>query len=239
MKINKVFCIVCVFLVSVMFLTNCKKNHYKFYEAQTPVSQTFPVELRDQFNEKVLKGNVKEIRFFANPVSKNGLKIPDPQAHLTWYLLELEPQEEVKRRVWFFNQFGDQECVIGKSVYLLVPTEKIEPGSAYSGKFNHFLCYRVLEETSEGQQVTLKDQFDKEPVSANVIKLEYFCPPCQKNKEAIVDPDDHLAIYRIEIHPTPDKERKIKNQFGTYILTIGKARFLGVPTTKKEWKTLK
>jgi hypothetical protein len=175
---------------------------------------------------------VKAIKFFANPVSKDGEDIYDDSTHLTWYELE-DAGSQVKRSVTFSNQFGTQKWTIGKPVFLLVPTEKIEKGGAEPDKTMHFKCYEVLQGEFLERKVTLEDQFGKE--TEVVVKPMYFCTPVKKNDEEAGK--KHLVCYLIE---SKESERlvKIRNQFGEYDLKLEKGLMLCVPSDKKEVEEL-
>jgi hypothetical protein len=211
-------------------------NHFKVYHLKDGLIREIDVSLKDQFDKEPRNGKLSAVKFFANPVSKNEGKIPNPYAHLTWYKLK-EEGPVIERIVTFKNQFGkEQRWIIGPPVYLLVPTKKEEAGTAPSKfKFNHFKCYKVLEGEFNEREVTLKDQFDKEPVKTVVEKPMFFCTPVQKNNEPIIDEEYHLACYSIstaEGEPSLPKKVKIRNQFGENRLEAIKSFLLCVPSKK-------
>jgi hypothetical protein len=217
-------------------------NHFKVYEAALccdPIKE-FPVTVQDQFNKETRKAQVIGLSYFANPVSKNKEKIVDPYYHLTWYKIKIK-EITVKRKVIIENQFGKQEWILGNAVYLLVPTEKIEKGSSFPKEANHFLCYEVLEAKTLELKVTLKDQFDlstMKPPTTILGKPLYFCNPVMKNKEPIMNPKYHLAVYSINL-PNGLRTVQIKNQFGGFKLCVGNAAMLCVPTIKHEFGVIK
>src|SRR5215467_869829 len=90
------------------------------------------VLLRGQFDVNRLKMRVRLLDYFANPVSKNGEPLYDKNAHLAWYRGVQLP--EPIRAVSLENQFGKFEIRSGSGYGLLVPTRKIEPGSAFPQK---------------------------------------------------------------------------------------------------------
>lgn len=223
----------------VIVLFNCNgtyTDHFKVYFAkkQTPVKE-FQVKLQDQFDKQPLPSTVWNVNFFANPVSKDNGKISDSNAHLTWYQIR---QIAVRpRKVEFENQFGKQKCELGEATYLLVPTHKIETGSAMPKRLNHFKAYKVLKSDSITKKVTLVDQFDKklqQKETVFVSKLMYFCTPVEKNREPIYDKENHLAVYLIKSLGSEHlpKNILIRNQFGADSLYVEKSYMLAVPTKK-------
>jgi hypothetical protein len=222
-----VLCLLVVFAVA-----SCGGNydHYKAYTASADHEEQHNVNLEDQF--ETTAGVVNAIKFFANPVSKDGEDIYDDRTHLTWYELE-DDGSQIKRSVTFSNQFGTQKWTIGKPVFLLVPTEKIEKGGAEPDKTMHFKCYEVLQGEFLERKVTLEDQFGKE--TEVVVKPMYFCTPVKKNDEEAGK--KHLVCYLIE---SKESERlvKIRNQFGEYDLKLEKGLMLCVPSDKKEVEEL-
>ncbi|MCP5104727.1 MAG: hypothetical protein GY950_15185, partial [bacterium] len=214
-------------------------NHFKVYRVMDAHFNGIGVTVKDQFNKEPVEGKLSGIDYFANPVSKNNGKIPNPQAHLTWYELD-EHGPVINRVVTFGNQFGEkQRWTLGRAVYLLVPSEKKEEGSSMPREYNHFKCYKVLKGHLKERSVDLKDQFDKERVKVNVMKPAYFCNPVSKNKEPIYDKDYHLAFYSIvPVVPVPSVPNSvdIENQFGKEDFQTVQSVYLGVPSKKRSFK---
>jgi len=135
------------------------------------------------------------------------------------------------------NQFGDQTLRIGAPEMLLVPTHKIEKGSAPPERLDHFKCYRVLKGSPIGRTVSLRDQFLRS-AKVEVTEPLFFCVPVAKRYlkkvEAIHDEKSHLTIYRISPreHST---SRKVRDQFDGYGLTMLSTAMLAVPSLKLEW----
>lgn len=231
-------------LLFACLITGCQ-DHFKVYIVDSLEVDDYPeVILEDQFDrESQTKEQVKlsAIEFFANPVSKNGGKIRDTNAHLTWYRFEEQGPE---RTVTFKNQFDTQTWRLGRPVYLLVPTEKREPGteSAFPRGLDHFKCYEVLSEQPPEREVTLEDQFDKKLDRKEVVTVrrpKFFCNPVQKNDEEIKAPKNHLACYLItsdEGFPSP-LSVSVKDQFGENTLTVKESQMLCVPSEKLTFET--
>lgn len=239
MKVKRYFVlIVCLLLVTTILSGQTKLNHFKVYAAKGEFKQ-ISVSLRDQFSRQIKKAIVAGIPYFANPVNKNGEGIPNPNAHLTWYTIKID-EPLIKRVVVIENQFGKQKLILGKALYLLVPTEKIEPNSLFPCEFNHFICYEVLEGDFK-TDVKLKDQFNESPILFFVGKPRYFCNPVSKNMGKIYDPNYHLVCYDIVSPAEGPKSRtiNIKNQFGDNRLTLQKGTLLCVPSQKIEWSVIK
>ncbi len=100
---------------------------------------------------------------------------------------------------------------------------------------DHFKCYKI-EDKPIDRTVFLLDQFIK--ADARVREPVRFCNPVTKIHEERVskirNPHHHLKFYRIE-SKEQDVTRvvRVSNQFGKdQRFTLGKARFLAVPTQK-------
>jgi hypothetical protein len=221
------------------------QNHFKVYPTRSLTEfKPFTVGLKDQFAREPMKVDLAGITFFANPVKKtyNGVTspTPNPNAHLTWYKF-MKPEMTGKRRVSFKNQFGEQRCELAEAIFLLVPTEKVEPGSSMPREFNHFKAYKVTTQQFSRRRVTLQDQWDKRPVTVEVVKLLFFLNPVSKNGEPIPRPGYHLACYATQGGAAPAvKEVSIKNQFGDRRLAPPAApTMICVPTEKLRWEPIR
>jgi hypothetical protein len=209
-------------------------DHFKVYqiEAQQASAQVW---LRGQFDEDFRTAFLYLYERFLNPVDKNGEGIIDKDAHLNWYAIEAE--FEPTREVSLFNQFGLQTIRIGQAVALLAPAEKVEPGSKFPKKLDHYKVYEVLYAQPVSKNVYLKDQFGDEDNFAYVAK--YFAVPVEKRHEdkyfPILNKEDHLIFYtlepiaRVESRPTID-------QFGDHDMRTRHSELLGVPSAKLAWQ---
>lgn len=209
-----------------------KLDHFKVYKVKSLEMQQ-AVGLRGQFDKEVKKVFLHTLTLFANPVSKNGAKLIDRNAHLTWYALK-QDSTEPKRPLVVRNQFGTQKLVIGRPLFLLVPAEKIEKGSVFPRRLDHFKCYEVLSGEPARKGVSLKDQFGGEKVK--VMKPKLFAVPVEKHfrdrVEKIKNKRDHLVFY--EISPKDYALRKeVRDQFGKRTLSVAASVMLGVPSLKK------
>jgi len=230
-----------LFVFSMVLHLNCY-DHFKVYQVEK-IEVNRKIMLEDPFEKIQLPALLTAIEFFATPVSKNNKKIKQPEAHLTWYRMQVDGPHPT-RRVTFTNQFGTQSWKIGAPVYLLVPTEKIEFGSALPEKLNCFQCYRVLSDDSLTIKVIFMDQFDQKAGKkqiAVVRKPLYLGVPVKQNNTAIVHPDFYLACYLvtpIEMNP-PLKQVTIRNQFGQCLLQVQNSLILGVPSKIKQVEEVK
>jgi len=175
--------------------------------------------------------------FFANSVAKNAEPIYDKNAHLTWYR-GVQPPEPM-RAVILENQFGKFEIRTSRGYGLLVPTQKVEPGSVFPKTLDHYKVYRLVDvEKIPDVTLKLRDQF-----GAHEARLRlplYFAVPVRKRHDTKEHPIQneraHLLIFGI----TPrDLAKKVtlRNQFtrGTP-LAIVRSLMLAVPSIKHEWK---
>ncbi|UCH83172.1 MAG: T9SS type A sorting domain-containing protein [Candidatus Latescibacterota bacterium] len=202
-------------------------DHFKVYDVDNIVT-ALTVTLEDQFDSRNVYLDM--IDHFANPVDKNGEQIADFNAHLIWYKFT-SPDPPIVRDVEVDNQFGTQWVRIGLPEYLLVPAEKIEPGSAFPVNLDHFECYRILQGDPINTFVTLEDQFGVEGV--DVLEPVWFCNPASKNYEGIISEVDHLVFYDI----TPSTQYSglsidAADQFGTISMNVDSSLWLGVPSVK-------
>jgi len=98
---------------------------------------------------------------------------------------------------------------------------------------DHFLCYKVKEETKLGDLfVSLEDQFGSDP-DVRVKKAKTICVPVDKNGEGINNPDLHLVCYKVKSELKPKKDVLVTNQFGEQILEVKKPDLLCVPSSKE------
>ena len=162
MKQRRLFCLVGCLLLGAT-LVGCKArpalDHFRVYDVyDRPVEQK--VVLTGQFDEVGKKARVARLVHFANPVQKNNHQIIDKNAHLTWYYIQ-QRNPEPNRYVTFKNQFGKQTWLIGPATHLLLPTQKVEPGSAFPKRLDHFKVYRGLDPigVQPHANLALKDQF--------------------------------------------------------------------------------
>ncbi|UCE08457.1 MAG: hypothetical protein JSW07_10720, partial [bacterium] len=225
----------------IIFSQNCEKkpvfriDHFKVYKIDS-LAAIIPihVDLKDQFAKT--SAGVSSPEYFANPVSKNGQRIIDSTAHLAWHkLVDDTPVES--RAIRVINQFGKFRWKLGKAVYLLVPTHKIEKGSQFPEKLDHFKCYEILAGEELQRKVILEDQFDRKLNRKEKVVVEkplFFAVPVSKNGGEIFNKSDHLACYHIAPNPTPTDSMKVsfENQFGKGTLTTRESYMLCVPSKK-------
>ena len=116
-------------------------DHFKVYLAKSTMFKDTEVRLKDQFDLKGSLYKVTALAKFANPVSKNGSRIMDHNAHLTWYAIEfVKGMPPAKRVVIVQNQFGKQKFLLGKARFLLLPTLKIKKGHVIFRFISLFKC---------------------------------------------------------------------------------------------------
>lgn len=206
-------------------------DHFKVYRVQ-PYTVFYRVELMGQFDGGPKKASLRSLDFFSTPVAKDRGVILDKQAHLTWYRLR-QRESEPERTVVIENQFGRQKLQIGDPVFLLVPAEKKEGGSAFPKQLAHFKTYRVLSGVSPGRSVRLADQFDTQ--NSGVGRPVLFGVPVTKTHgDEVFKAENeaaHLTFYRIR-RKGYTINRKVTDQFDTRSLAIYESRLLGVPTRK-------
>jgi hypothetical protein len=214
-----------------------KLDYFKVYDVQNLPTES-AITLKGQFDRATLKMQLALLDFFANPAAKNQEPMYDKNAHLSWYR-GIQPGEPM-RRVVAENQFGKCEFIIGSGYGLLVPTEKVEKGSALSQTLDHYKVYRVVDVVGQlpSARLTLKDQFG--PGEVVLGPPRFFAVPVTKRhgdkQYPINNKQAHLLIYSI----TPKairKSIKLRNQFtnGLAVRVLG-SLMLAVPSLKRDWK---
>jgi hypothetical protein len=215
-----------------------KLDYFKFYDVENRDAQA-DVRLRGQFDQSAKRLQVRLVDFFANSVSKNGEPMYDKNAHLAWYR-GIQPAEP-PRRVVLENQFGRFDIRTGTGYGLLVPTQKLEDGSAFPKDLDHFKVYRLLDvEAAPGKTVKLKDQFVSDEAKVNLPL--YFAVPVTKKHGDVTEPihneKAHLLIFSITTREI-QKPIRIKNQFArTISIQVVRSLMLAAPSIKLEWKQL-
>jgi hypothetical protein len=96
----------------------------------------------------------------------------------------------------------------------------------------HFRCYIVSKQTPEpAKTVTLRDQFIPD-ATLTVDEPLQFCAPTSKDGAEILEPEEHLTMYRASQELTPNLTVFTEDQFGPRTLEVVGARVLLVPTQK-------
>jgi hypothetical protein len=172
-------------------------------------------------------------------VSKNDESLYDKAAHLAWYRGVQPP--EPPRRVVLENQFGKFDIRTGTGYGLLVPTQKVEPGSVFPNELDHYKVYRLLDVEEVPQKVLkLRDQFGSDEVKLRLPL--FFAVPVTKRvgdkTYPIHNQRAHLLIFSITTREV-QKTIKLRNQFakGTTVQVV-RSLMLGAPSVKLEWKQL-
>jgi hypothetical protein len=213
------------------------ENHYKAYFVEPNPFHPGLVRLVDQFGPSDYTLG-KVLNRFSNPVRKNGSEIFFPLVHHTWWFLPSNNQDPI-RTVDLDNQFGRQTWVVSQGAYLLAPAAKTLPPQQPPPPLpphtaNHYKCY-LAEGPPVNVPVTLVDQFG---TTTNVaVAPEWFCNPVAKTVETgetypIVDPEAHLACYRIDPNTAVFRQLLTTDQFGTWALLAREQRTLCLPTIK-------
>ena len=213
-----------------------KLDYFKIYDVENRQVQA-DVLLRGQFDPRAQRMRLALLDFFANPVSKNDERIYDKNAHLTWYrgLQAGEPM----RQVVVENQFGKFDIRTGTGYGLLVPSQKVEAGSAFPKTLDHYKVYRLVD-VEQVPTVTLKlrDQFGTDEVALRFPM--YFAVPVMKKygdkKYPIQNERAHLLIFGI----TPRNAQRqvtVRNQFARGVtVRVVRSVMLAAPSLKLNWK---
>ena len=221
-----------------MTAKDLKLDYFKFYDVENREGVA-DITLRGQFDPRPQKMGLRLLDYFGNPVSKNGEPLYDKNAHLAWYR-GIQPAEPLRQAV-IENQFGKFEIRTGTGWGLLVPTQKIETGSAFPEELDHFKIYR-LATVIKPPDLTLKlrDQFGSD--AAQLYYPLYFAVPVVKRYGdktfEIRNPRAHLLIISIT-NKKIEKTIRIRNQFTRGVsLKVLNSSMLAVPSLKHSWKPL-
>jgi len=211
-------------------------DHYKVYQVE-PQPINDQAWLFGQFDQAWQDTIIREYNRHLNPVDKNGEGILNQNAHLSWYDIDSNA-DVVPITVWVWNQFGEQVLTVEKPVALLVPTEKVEPGSSFPAFLDHYKVYLVNPDSAPIERpVYLRDQWGEE--ENFVYEPVYFAVPVYKFHNGqfftIQNPNDHLVFYRLEPQPW-FVSHLTKDQFGSKDMNTTNSELLGVPTQKEGWQ---
>jgi len=216
-------------------------THYWSYHVLNPAFSQDTVYVGDQFVPQVPLSPLRLDRLLTPTWKTHGGVVHAPSDTVTHYDWWDVPNMPVTRTVIIDNQF-DQNLTIPvyELDFLLVPTQKSltpQPLPVITDK-NHYLCYRV-QGSSPGMTVILRDQFHQQ--GQLVASLTYLCNPCQKRHGGqiypVVDPQTHLALYRLEIPEFGPVTAWLTDQFVSNWQTGLRQipdEYLAVPTIKHE-----
>ncbi len=208
-------------------------DHFKVYRIE-PMDVSFEVRLKGQFEDYFKFAHLYLYERFLNPVDKNGEGILDKNAHLNWYAIRTE--NEPTRQVTVYNQFGLQTLKIDQAVALLAPAEKVEPGSKFPQKLDHYKVYRVIDGEPVDRDVSLTDQFGEGTNTA--MRPMYFAVPVEKRHNEwypINFPEEHIVFYDLK-REWLDQYRPTIDQFGDHDMKTWYCELLGVPSLKLAWQ---
>jgi len=213
-----------------------KLDYFKFYDVENREAEA-DLLLRGQFDQRPQKMRLRLLDFFGNPVSKNGERLYDKNAHLAWYR-GVQPPEPM-RRVVVENQFGKFDIRTGTGYGLLVPTQKIERGSVFPEKLDHYKVYRLVDvEEVPNKVLKLRDQFGSDEVKLR-LPLYFAVPVLKRHGEKtypIQNDRAHLLIFSITTRDL-QKSIKLRNQFASGIgVRVVRSLMLAAPSLKLEWK---
>jgi hypothetical protein len=211
-------------------------DHFLVYRIN-PINVNFGAWFRGQFDNNWISHPLTNYTRFLNPVDKNNEGIFDPFRHLNWYDIAQQMQEP-NRQVEVENQFGFQEMQLGQPVAVLIPCEKIEPGSQFPAGLDHYKVYKASGFPVQ-RDVQLRDQFGQ--YGSIVYEPVYFAVPVEKRHNGkyfpINNPSEHLVFYRLDPMPA-NHARPTRDQFGNLPMSTISTELLGVPTIKLGWQVI-
>jgi hypothetical protein len=235
-------------LVSARHRVFTPQQHYQTYWVDSPVTNGDTLQVADQFYPDSLTIQMVSLERLLVPVRKNHGEITDPEAHLTWWSINVfAPRDTHYVRVE--NQFHPParraNWILDGPDFLLAPAGKdLQPGPPFPPiptTVDHYLCYRART-ADPPDTVRLEDQFNL-PEYLDVKALQYLCAPCAKMHDGqfypVLDDLRHLALYRIR-PPFFETGVDIADQFriGPAVLrrdpVAHPIEYLVVPTGKRE-----
>jgi hypothetical protein len=210
------------------------EDHFKIYHASEPMPGGFSatITLTDQFG--TVNHLVTEPFRFANPVQKDLEPIQDPDAHLSaWRIWQTAPHDT--HIVGVHDQFGFDIWELYEARWLLAPALKQDVFGPLPFK-NHYKCYGVISGPTINRVVTLVDQVDT--VQVVVLEAYGFCNPVEKiapdgTVYPIVEPQMHLAIYKVSNPNTYGVIFLVRDQFVEGHTGLGDNLWLAVPAGKE------
>jgi hypothetical protein len=211
-------------------------DHFLFYDIATQEGGEV-IRVKTQFDKRPEKIGLRAAVLFANPVSKNGEKIVDRNAHLTFYVA-YDRIPDPTRVVDYTDQFGKRRVYIGRKFGFLSPTQKAHEGSKFPKRLDHYVAFEVLDYGEPvNRPVRLRDQWGR--YESRVLYPAFFAAPSKKWHDCEVDDINnektHLAIYRITPNAA-EKHAKSRDQFGSRPIHAGRTALLAVPCKKRRWK---
>jgi len=203
-----------------------RNDSYRCYRSKGSFASRF-VTLVDGFETK--SALVQKPDTLCHPADVDDEGIDDTTAHLACYGIR-EAGAFPARSVLVRNRFGDQTMTLLRPRQLCVPSETDHVASNLN--VDHYKCYKVSH-TSPAfarQNVATTDQWVS--TTTSVLKPTAFCNAVNKNNEGIMDPDAHLACYKMK-DPGRLVPRSVvvDDQFGEETREAVAARTLCVPST--------
>lgn len=221
--------------MATMTANELKLDYFQIYDvADRPAEAS--VLLQGQFDKRPVKMQLTTLDYVANPVSKNGQPLHDKNAHLAWYR-GVQPAEPT-RRVVLENQFGRFDIRTGRGYGLLVPTQKVELGSAFPEALDHYKVYRLVDvERVPDVTLKLRDQFGASEARLRVPL--FLAVPVKKrhgtSEHAIRNERAHLLVFGIGPREV-QKKVKLRNQFARGVSAVAvRSVMLAVPSIKHDW----
>jgi len=211
-------------------------DHFKCYEAGVAAGPEEDVSLVDQFVD--IDATVGMAWFFCNPTEKlHGdvtTPLSNPDHHFMIYGISYDG-EPVTEYVEVDNQFGLEQLMVRGPIALAVPTQKGDHEAPL--RLDHYLLYEVLGGPPVEELVILNDQFMSEP-DADVYEPVYLANPVKKTHgdevTEIINTDDHLLFYYIDVAGEFTTQVQIGNQFEGGTIDVYDPELLAVPSTKTE-----
>jgi hypothetical protein len=214
------------------------------------------VLFQDQFYpETFMPVTIVHRDLLCNPALKtHGNKKFDKYVHEGAHLVCYGISQVKGKLVRVTNQFEADGGDLGelKSELLCLPSGKTRdveqpPAQPRIEDLSHFLCYKDTKPYSmKDAHAKIADQFIKKKAQFNLNERELLCNPTAKRVHTPREPDDdfgkqhadaHLVCYTItpEVKELPMAFKvRIKNQFEDAVITTEKAKYLCVPSAKKE-----
>lgn len=223
-------------------------DHYCFWRL-TPIPFSHAVVLQDQFRKEPVNVKLRSVEFLGNPAVKRRVHreeedVHHPSIHLLAYGIATPVEGPPKANPpVVINQFTGpegQKWILGQARFLLIPARKAKtpeppPTTPPPPRVDHFLCYEVLDAPPVPEAMSINDQFGV--TDTHELKPILFGVPVIKNKEPLIHPEVHLAIYNLlpGLRPPDPIGVNTADQLRRWQLTAEESVWLGVPS-HKQWK---
>jgi len=216
-----------------------KLDHFLCYSIEPQGTfRARSVVVSDQFGKtKVVAVKPESL---CTPASKNEGPVLDERAHLLCYSLKVP--RTFRAPVTIANQLDKAKFTAYRLASLCLPTGKslsFEVTPPVPKKLGHYSCYLIKAAAPPERDVSVTDQFLRDPQKFALTRRLRVCNPAVKVRAGVTSPilnrRDHLVCYSLEGDAQFEQQRVlVRNQFGKMALTVVTPRTLCIPSLKRK-----